>query len=129
MRLMLSALVALTTHVAPVSSKTLVVRDDGGGIISNYTDAVRKYDAIKIDGRCVSACLIYTMHPKACATKRAKLGMHWAYSDAGFSEKATRAIYRNLRPSLQRAWPWDKIPKDKGGFIYARGVDHLPRCK
>lgn len=56
-----------------------VIRDDGGGNISRYIARraeLAKADEVRIAGKCLSACTIFTTLPNACVTPRAQIGFH-----------------------------------------------------
>lgn len=63
----------------PVRADVVVVRNDGGGNISDYIDRrqkLAKEEAVRIEGKCYSACTIFTTLPNACVMPKAQIGFH-----------------------------------------------------
>lgn len=58
----------------------LIITLDMGGPLADRIDAVAEMRrggvAVRIDGRCDSACTLYLTLPQTCVTRRAMLGFH-----------------------------------------------------
>lgn len=64
---------------SPALADTATIRNDGGGNVSDYIrtrDRLAKLDAVRIEGKCFSACTIFTTLPNACVHPKAQLGFH-----------------------------------------------------
>lgn len=72
---------------APVArAETVVIRDDGGGNIVEYRARraqLAKAEAVRIEGKCLSACAIFTTLPNACVAPRAQIGFHGTLPKSG----------------------------------------------
>jgi hypothetical protein len=133
------AAAALTTTTA--SAQVRITRDVGG-LIENY---VQRYVALRgagervmIDGPCLSACtLVVGLLPpdRVCATKKALLGFHAAWTPTSDGRKAivpsqTRRML-NIYPAQLRTW----IAKNGGLkstmiFLQGRQLETVVRpCK
>ena len=75
--------------------QTVVIKNDRGGLIGNFTAKYKRWDAankkVVIDGYCASSCTIFigTIKPQnVCLTKNAILGFHgaWGLSWGGKEE-------------------------------------------
>lgn len=61
------------------AAETVVVRNDGGGNINDYQARraqLARADAVRIQGKCLSACVIFTTLPNACVMPGARIGFH-----------------------------------------------------
>lgn len=102
---------------ATAAQAIVIIKSDGGGIIRSYLQYYQTIrasgDEIKVDGKCYSACTIFTGVVPAnhvCVTDRAELGFHSArYSiDNSYAEEPTMEMYEAYPPRLQ------KMLKDRG---------------
>lgn len=91
-------LVALTLGLSGPSgeaaAQTVVIRDDGGGKVDDYRirrAELARADQVRIMGKCLSACTIFTTLPNACVMPRAQIGFH------GVSKKTGIAAYDHYR--------------------------------
>lgn len=64
---------------SPALADTAVVRNDGGGNVADYVrqrERLAKLDSVRIEGKCYSACTIFTTLPNACVHPAAAIGFH-----------------------------------------------------
>ena len=116
--------------VTPASA-TVVLRDDSGGKMEEYTARFQQVrnsgETVVIDGTCLSACtMVLGLVPRnrICTTENAVLGFHaaWMYDNAGnriASASGTRDLMKSY-PSSIRAW----IARNgglKSSMMYLRG--------
>jgi hypothetical protein len=118
---------------AAAANAIVIVKRDGGGIIRDYLQYYQTIrasgDEIRIDGKCYSACTIFTgVIPswRVCVTDRAELGFHSArYSiDNSYAEEATMEMWEAYPPRLRkmlmdRGWSGQEHPD----LIVIRGDD------
>ena len=60
-------------------AEPIVIKNDGGGNITDYRARRAKLataESVRIEGKCLSACTIYTTLPNACVMRDAKIGFH-----------------------------------------------------
>lgn len=116
--------------LATVFLSTLLVHNDGGGYISEYAKNLRKYDAIVISGECASSCVLYMVHPNACAEPGTVLGMHYGKRDGKWSKEATEELLAVLPQSVQKVWAEPKLRKGSRtkDFIWIRASDVMRTC-
>lgn len=72
-------LAALIIALAFPAMAETVIRNDGGGNVGQYIDMrarLAKLDAVRIEGKCLSACTIFTTLPNACVMPNAQIGFH-----------------------------------------------------
>lgn len=129
--LMSIGLLTAALSLAEPASATVLIRDDNGGLMEDYTkrfaEVGRSGERVVIDGTCVSACtMVLGLVPRhrICATERAVFGFHaaWQYTTAGArvaSAAGTRDLMR-IYPASVRAW----IARQGGlkpGVMFLRG--------
>src|SRR5436190_3259107 len=129
----LIAAVILTTLTVTSASATVIISDDIGGKVQDYTTHFRQVrdsgEPVVIAGTCVSACtMVLGLVPsdRVCATHNAVLGFHaaWMFDDSGkrvVSASGTQDLMQTY-PAPVRAW----IAR-RGGLtpkmMYLRGRD------
>lgn len=104
-----------TGRRTPSLGSTVVIADDGGGIITNY---IAKYqgiaasdDSVIIDRYCGSACTLFGIVPRnrVCVTRNAVLGYHgaWGHTFLFFGRVElpanTELMWRHYSPDV-RVW-------------------------
>src|SRR5437773_6886864 len=133
MRARLIAAVILTTLTVTSASATVIISDDIGGKVQDYTTHFRQVrdsgEPVVIAGTCVSACtMVLGLVPsdRVCATHNAVLGFHaaWMFDNSGkrvVSASGTQDLMQTY-PAPVRAW----IAR-RGGLtpkmMYLRGRD------
>jgi hypothetical protein len=133
MRARLIATVLSTALTATSASATVIISDDVGGKMKDYTTHFRQVrdsgEPVIIAGTCVSACtMVLGLVPsdRICATHNAVLGFHaaWTFGDSGkrvVSASGTQDLMQTY-PASVRAW----IAR-RGGLtpkmMYLRGRD------
>jgi hypothetical protein len=133
MRAHLIAAVVSTALTVTSASATVVISDDIGGRMRDYTTHFRQVrdsgEPVVIAGTCVSACtMVLGLIPidRICATPNAVLGFHaaWMFDNSGkrvVSESGTQDLMRTY-PAHARAW----IARHGGltpRMMYLRGRD------
>lgn len=133
MRVGLISAVLLTALTATSASATIIISDDIGGKMRDYTNRFRQVrdsgERVVISGTCVSACtMVLGLVPsdRICATPNAVLGFHaaWMFDDSGkrvVSASGTQDLMETY-PSTVRAW----IARQGGltrKMMYLRGRD------
>ena len=76
---MIRAALIILALASPALADTAVIRNDGGGNVADYIrkrDRLAKLDAVRIAGKCYSACTIFTTLPNACVHPTAAIGFH-----------------------------------------------------
>jgi hypothetical protein len=141
---MLAAAIMASTMAswATPASATMRISEDRGGQIGHYLQAFAMLrssgERVVIDGNCLSACtLLLGLIPRSrmCATDRARLGFHAAWTpDADgrpvTSVMGTRALWNNY-PRSVRHW----ISRHGGlsrKMIYMQGAElyaFVPSCE
>lgn len=79
-------LLALGLLAGAAFAETVVIRDDGGGNINIYRARraeLAQADRVRIEGKCLSACVIFTTLPNACVTPGARIGFHGTTPKSG----------------------------------------------
>ena len=133
MRAHLIAAVVSTVLTVTSASATVIISDDVGGKMRDYTTHFRQVrdsgEPVVIAGTCVSACtMVLGLVPsdRICATHNAVLGFHaaWMFDDSGkrvVSASGTQDLMQTY-PAPVRAW----IAR-RGGLtpkmMYLRGRD------
>jgi hypothetical protein len=133
MRACLIAAVVSTALTATSASATVIIGDDIGGKMQDYTTHFRQVrdsgESVVIAGKCVSACtMVLGLVPsdRICATPNAVLGFHaaWTFDDSGrrvVSGSGTQDLMRTY-PASVRTWI-----ERRGGLtpkmMYLRGRD------
>src|SRR6266511_5988648 len=133
MRVGLISAVLLTALTATSASATIIISDDIGGKMRDYTTRFRQVresgEPVVIAGTCVSACtMVLGVVPgdRICATPNAVLGFHaaWMFDESGkrvVSASGTQDLMQTY-PAPVRAW----IAR-RGGLtpkmMYLRGRD------
>jgi hypothetical protein len=133
MRAYLIAAVVSTALTVTSASATVVISDDVGGKMQEYTTHFRQVrdsgEPVVITGTCVSACTMvlgFVPSDRICATHNAVLGFHaaWTFDTSGkrvVSASGTQDLM-NTYPVPVRAWI-----AQRGGLtpkmIYLRGRD------
>ena len=132
---------ALCVILSGVAKAQIRIDGDRGGRIGTYIDAfalVRQSgETLVVDGECLSACTLFlgiVPRQQVCATSRARLGFHAAWSpDANgipvTSTLGTEVLMKVYPPKI-RAWI-----RRKGGlckkilYLYGRELlAHVKRC-
>ena len=129
---LIAAVVSTALTVTPASA-TVVISDDIGGKMRDYTTHFRQVrdsgEPVVIAGTCVSACtMVLGLIPsdRICVTPNAVLGFHaaWMFDNSGkrvVSESGTQDLMRTY-PAHVRAW----IARHGGltpKMMYLRGRD------
>lgn len=76
---MIRAILLCLALASPALADTATVRNDGGGNVSDYIrtrERLAKLDAVRVEGKCYSACTIFTTLPNACVHPAAAIGFH-----------------------------------------------------
>ena len=84
--MILRAALVLLISALPALADTVVIRNDGGGNINDYLARRAKLaraDAVRIEGKCLSACAIFTTLPNACVAPDAAIGFHGTLPKSG----------------------------------------------
>src|SRR5712671_3700114 len=133
MRACLIAAVVSTALTVTSASATVIISDDVGGKMKDYTTHFQQVrnsgEAVVISGTCVSACtMVLGLVPsdRVCATPNAVLGFHaaWTFDSSGkrvVSASGTQDLM-NTYPAPVRAW----IVRHGGlspKMMYLRGRD------
>lgn len=133
MRVCLIFAVLLTALTATSASATIIISDDIGGKMRDYTTRFRQVrdsgEPVVISGTCVSACtMVLGLVPsdRICATPNAVLGFHaaWMFDESGkrvVSASGTQDLMETY-PASVRAW----IARHGGltrKMMYLRGRD------
>lgn len=131
MRMQLLAVAILSALTVTSASATVVLGDDKGGKMEEYTARFQQMrnsgETVIIDGTCLSACTMVlglVARNRVCATPNAVLGFHaaWMYDDSGkrvASASGTRDLMETY-PAGVRAW----IERNGGlkpSMLYLRG--------
>jgi hypothetical protein len=115
MRAHLIAAIVSTALTVTSASATVIISDDIGGKVRDYTARFIKVrnsgEPVVIAGTCVSACtMVLGLVPsdRICATSHAVLGFHaaWMFDNSGkrvVSESGTQDLIRSY-PASVRAW-------------------------
>lgn len=85
----LAVLATLGLMAEAAQARTVTIRNDGGGNITEYRAKrarLAKVDLVRIEGKCLSACTIFTTLPNACVEPDAKIGFHGASNKIGVPE-------------------------------------------
>lgn len=88
---MIRALILILALASPALADTAVIRNDGGGKVGRYIDMrarLARLDAVRIEGKCFSACTIFTTLPNACVDRTAQIGFHGTLPRVPFGQKA-----------------------------------------
>ena len=133
MRARLIAAVVSTVLTVTSASATVIISDDIGGKMQDYTTHFRQVrdsgEPVIIAGTCVSACTMvlgFVPSDRICTTHSAVLGFHaaWMFDDSGkrvVSASGTQDLMKTY-PSPVRAW----IARHGGltpKMMYLRGCD------
>ena len=133
MRACLIAAVVSTALTVTSASATVIITDDVGGKMQDYTTHFQQVrnsgESVVISGTCVSACTMvlgFVPSDRICATPNAVLGFHaaWMFDNSGkrvVSESGTQDLMRAY-PAPVRAW----IARHGGltpKMMYLRGRD------
>jgi hypothetical protein len=131
MRVQLLAAAILSALTVTSASATVVLGDDKGGKMEEYTARFQQMrnlgETVVIDGTCLSACtMVLSLVPpnRVCATPKAVLGFHaaWMYDNSRnrvASASGTRDLMKTY-PAAVRAW----IERNGGlkpNMMYLRG--------
>ncbi len=82
----LAALILTLAGLASAQAETVVIEDDFGGNVLQYQARrvqLAKAELVRIQGRCDSACTIYTTLPNVCLGQYAVIGFHGASPKTG----------------------------------------------
>lgn len=104
----------------------MVIHSDGGGNIDKYlADREAAYNIV-IDGPCQSACTLFLAHPKACATKNAKLMFHRPfYKMPDGTKQYTEELdefYLSKLPAKVRVYVTKRGLTKEGWWVYSAQV-------
>ena len=118
--LLTAAIAAAVVSASPSAHATIRLANDPGGLIAAYQHRFERArttgERIIIDGQCLSACtLAVGLVPKeqVCATPKAVLGFHAAWTPTPYGGKAVSA------PATQHMM--DIYPPDLQGWINTHG--------
>ncbi len=105
--LILALIIALSSTTANAAQSVRVIRNDSGGQVQQYLNALSiatiSGEVIKIDGWCASACTLYLGSPFTCVTPQAQLGFHAPFGGtAEQNRNAAQVMAANLPPVLGR---------------------------
>src|ERR1700739_2559658 len=115
MRACLIAAVISTALAVTSASATVIISDDVGGKMKDYTTHFQQVrdsgEPVVISGTCVSACTMvlgFVPSDRICATRNAVLGFHaaWMFDDSGkrvVSASGTQDLM-NTYPAPVRDW-------------------------
>lgn len=84
-------LAALIIALAFPAMAETVIRNDGGGNVGQYIDMrarLARLDEVRIEGKCFSACTIFTTLQNACVDRTAQIGFHGTLPRVPFGQKA-----------------------------------------
>lgn len=88
---MIRAALIILALVSPALADTATVRNDGGGNVSDYVrqrERLAKLDSVRIEGKCLSSCTIFTTLPNACVHPQAQIGFHGTLPRVPFIQRA-----------------------------------------
>lgn len=88
---MIRAILLCLALASPALADTAVIRNDGGGNVSDYIrkrERLAKLDSVRIEGKCLSACTIFTTLPNACVDRTAQIGFHGTSPWVPFIQRA-----------------------------------------
>lgn len=99
---------ALILPVPAQGQSVRTIRNDGGGVVSDYVVsanmAILRGDSLRIDGWCASACTAYLGNPNTCVTQSAQFGFHGPSGGSRDENmRAAQTLSRHLPPVL-RDW-------------------------
>ena len=86
-----AAILLCLALASPALADTAVIRNDGGGNVSDYIrtrERLAKLDSVRIEGKCYSACTIFTTLPNACVHPAAAIGFHGTSPRVPFIQRA-----------------------------------------
>lgn len=130
MRAILLAGVALLTltacydrRPAPEGEPYIIKNDNGGQLLSAEADRASLLawgGRVEIQGRCASACVIFTTLPNACLAPDARIGFHGSTITVG--PVGNPQMARHLRGGVKAAFldRWQHIPTEDIHWITAR---------
>ena len=105
--IILAILCIIATH-SPALAETATIRNDGGGNVSRYIETrarLAKLDSVRIEGKCLSACTIFTTLPNTCVAASAKIGFHGTSPRVPFMQRALdMRLGRYYRGEVQRLY-------------------------
>lgn len=109
---MFRAILLCLALASPAVADTATVRNDGGGNVSDYIrkrERLAKLDSVRIEGKCLSACTIFTTLPNACVHPQAQIGFHGTSPRVPFIQRALDMrlgrFYRGeVRRRYDRVW-------------------------
>ena len=112
---MIKKLILASTLLCTLPANAMTITNDGGGLIPMYVERMQRAAAMNerviIDGNCLSACTMTLgiIPPQnVCATQRAVLGFHSAYTPTPWGQKmdyppGTLEMVSHYPPAI-RAW-------------------------
>lgn len=135
MKIAIIAALSLGTIPAPIAqAQTIIVRNDGGGNVSQRADLIRRLKAqraeVKLQGNyCLSACTMYLGVANVCVNRQTKFGFHGpststpglGLAPAAF-EKWSR-VMGNHYPEPIRSWYMSTGRQVTVGYYEFRGRD------
>ncbi len=107
----------------------MIILDDPGGNVAEYI-AKADQPAI-IDGRCYSACTLYTINPKTCVTKRAVLAFHKPKTKGPLSISVIIELIESIYPYKLRKWVEKTRALHKKTWTYLKAPEifkYIRRC-
>ena len=115
---MIRALLLCLALTAPAAAETIVIRNDGGGNVGQYIERrakLAKAAAVRIEGKCLSACTIFTTLPNACVAPNALIGFHGTTPRIPFIQRSLDMrlgkFYRGeVRRLYEREWRFLRGP-------------------
>ena len=110
----------------PAITQPVVIREDGGGLVSKYMDQVHIYNAegrrVEIRGSCRSACTMALAVKNVCVGTRAVVKWHNAYNEiTGERRPDVTAKMIEPLPAKVRAYISGKVQDD---YTYASILDY-----
>lgn len=118
---MIRAALLILALASPALADTAVIRNDGGGNVSDYIDMrarLARLDAVRIEGKCFSACTIFTTLPNACVDRTAQIGFHGTLPRVPFIQRALdMRLGRYYRGEVKRLYERE--------WRHLRGARHI----
>lgn len=92
------------------SYATIVIQDDGGGMVGDYLKFYQMVRAagirIRVEGACISACTLLLSLPasEVCMLPGSKLGFHLARDENGLNRELTAELVKRFYPPPVQKW-------------------------
>lgn len=133
---MIRALLILLALASPAIADTAIVRNGGGGNVGRYIDMrarLATLDAVRIEGKCLSACTIFTTLPNACVMPNAVLGFHGTSPRVPFLQRSLdMRMGKYYRAEVKRLYEqeWRFLRGNEFHIIYGLELKRLdPKIK